>query len=61
MSILLDQKSLGGHPHYGLPSALNHLWKGKLILGSTEIASEFGGFLEGALVTAEEVSIKLGA
>ena len=58
---LLDQQPLGAHPRYGLPSALRHLWKGKLILGSTEIASEFGGFLEGALVAAEEVLMKLDA
>jgi len=55
----LDHQPPGGHPHYGLPSALRNLWQGKLIMGSTEIASQFGGFLEGALTAAEDVAMKL--
>ena len=55
----LDHQPPSGHPHYGLPSALRNLWQGKLIMGSTEIASQFGGFLEGALTAAEDVAMKL--
>lgn len=55
----LDHQALGGHPRYGLPSALRNLWQGKLIMGSTEIASQFGGFLEGALTAAEDVVMRL--
>ncbi|MEM6409583.1 MAG: FAD-dependent oxidoreductase [Pseudomonadota bacterium] len=41
------------HPVYGMPVALNDLWDGRLILAGTEVAREFGGFLEGALESAE--------
>ncbi|MEM6382288.1 MAG: NAD(P)/FAD-dependent oxidoreductase [Pseudomonadota bacterium] len=41
------------HPHYGLPSALMGLWDEKLIFAGTEVAPQFGGYLEGALEAAE--------
>lgn len=41
------------HPHYGLPSVLEGLWGGRLVLAGTEVASQFGGYLEGALEAAE--------
>lgn len=47
------------HPAYGLPNALSHLWDGQLMFGSTEIASQFGGYLEGALEAAEQVAGQL--
>ncbi|MEO0836271.1 MAG: FAD-dependent oxidoreductase [Cyanobacteria bacterium J06642_3] len=46
-----------GHPSYGLPHILTNLWQGKLILSSTEIATSFGGYLEGAL-EASEMTLK---
>ena len=55
----LDHQPPPGHPRYGLPTALRHLWQGKLIMGSTEVASQFGGFLEGALSAAEDVALIL--
>ena len=55
----LDHQPPPGHPHYGLPTALRHLWQGKLIMGSTEVASQFGGFLEGALSAAEDAALIL--
>ncbi|MBU2980625.1 FAD-dependent oxidoreductase [Lentibacter algarum] len=48
-----DQQPLYAHPDYGLPAPLSGLWDGKLILGGTEVAPEFGGYLEGALEAAE--------
>jgi monoamine oxidase len=48
-----DQAPLSQHPEYGLPEALSHLCDGRLLLGSTETASQFGGYLEGALEAAE--------
>lgn len=48
-----DQTPPTSHPHYGLPSAMSNLWAGKLIFASTEVAPQFGGFLEGALEAAE--------
>lgn len=41
------------HPRYGLPQELRNLWDGRLLLAGTEVASQFGGFLEGALEAAE--------
>ena len=49
----LDHAALTEHPIYGLPPALGDLWDGRLVLGSTETAPEFGGYLEGALEAAE--------
>ena len=36
-----------------MPRELEGLWGGRLIMASTEVANEHGGFLEGALVAAE--------
>ena len=50
-----DAEALYAHPRYGLPTVLDGLMEGRLILGSTETAPQFGGFLEGALEAAEGV------
>ncbi|MGC8202044.1 flavin monoamine oxidase family protein [Aliiroseovarius sp. PTFE2010] len=55
----LDQQPLFAHPDYGLPAALSGLWNGKLIFGGTEVAPEFGGYLEGALEAAENALSQL--
>ena len=55
VSIPLDAKGPGYHPAYGLPAAIGNLWDGKLIFGSTELAHQLGGFLEGALEAADQV------
>lgn len=49
-----DTTPLTTHPRYGLPAALRSLWDGRLAFGGTEVAHEFGGFLEGALEAAEQ-------
>lgn len=49
----LDQRPLYSHPDYGLPTALTGLWDNRLIFGGTEVATAFGGYLEGALEAAE--------
>ena len=49
----LDRRPLMHHPAYGLPRVLSSLCDGHLILGSTETATQFGGYLEGALEAAE--------
>lgn len=41
------------HPNYGLPHSMHRLMDGKLLFGSTEVAPQFGGYLEGALEAAE--------
>lgn len=55
----LDQRPLYAHPHYGLPATLSGLWDGKLIFAGTEVAPEFGGYLEGALEAAENALTQL--
>lgn len=54
-----DWQGPQSHPDYGLPQALSNLWDGHLMLGSTEIADQFGGYLEGALEAAEMVAARL--
>ena len=49
----LDFTALAQHPAYGLPTALAGLADGQLLLASSEVASDFGGYLEGALCAAE--------
>ncbi len=51
----LDAIPLGHHPAYGLADALSQIWDDRLIMGSTEIAESFGGYLEGALEASESV------
>jgi monoamine oxidase len=50
-----DRAPLDHHPLYGRPAALTNLWQGSLTIASTEMAEVFGGYLEGALVTADSV------
>lgn len=52
----LDQQPLYSHPAYGMPPELARLWDGHLHFGSTEIARNYGGFLEGALARADELA-----
>lgn len=54
-AVQLDQQALRHHPQYGLPVALQTLCNGRLLLGSTETASAYGGYLEGALEASERV------
>lgn len=48
-----DQLPLYAHPSYGLPQALTQIWGNRLIFAGTEVASHFGGYIEGALEAAE--------
>lgn len=57
----LDWTPSGQHPAYGLPTALAGLWDGRLIMGSTEVAHDFGGYLEGALEASEASAAQLSA
>ena len=54
-----ENEQLQQHPEYGTPASLAHLWAGKLHLASTEMAPTFGGYLEGALESAETVATKI--
>jgi len=57
----LDHAPLSHHPDYGLPSALDGLWDNRLIMGSSEVAPQFGGYLEGALEAAENAFTNLNS
>ena len=48
-----DKAPLYAHPVYGLPTAMNGLWNDTLHFAGTEVAQDFGGYLEGALEAAE--------
>lgn len=52
-AVQADSEPLYTHPSYGLPKALAGLWDRKLHFAGTEVATEFGGYLEGALEAAE--------
>jgi len=48
-----DMEPLYAHPTYGMPRALSGLWDGRLCFAGTEVAPQFGGYIEGALEAAE--------
>lgn len=54
-----DHPPLYAHPTYGLLPALRGLWDGRLIFAGTEVAPQFGGFLEGALEAAEAAAAQI--
>lgn len=48
-----DLQPLYAHPQYGLPPALKDIWGDRLIFSGTEVAPQFGGYIEGAMEAAE--------
>lgn len=50
---LADAAPQYSHPAYGLPTALENLWSGQIVLAGTEVAQAYGGYIEGALEAAE--------
>ncbi|WP_298860186.1 FAD-dependent oxidoreductase [uncultured Sulfitobacter sp.] len=56
-----DTAPLYAHPTYGLPSAIANIWDGTLHFSGTEVAPQFGGYLEGALEAAEKTRAVLVA
>lgn len=54
-STAADQAPLYAHPAYGLQRAMVGLWDDTLHFGGTEVARQFGGYIEGALEAAENV------
>lgn len=55
----MDLAPVYAHPTYGLPQILTGLWEGRLHFGGSEVAPQFGGYIEGALEAAENVLLKL--
>jgi monoamine oxidase len=54
-STTADLAPLYAHPTYTLPQALRGLWNNKIYFAGTEVAPEFGGYIEGALEAAANV------
>ncbi len=54
-----DRRPLNSHPQYELPPVMGGLWDDTLHFGGTEVAPEFGGYLEGAFAAAEAVANRL--
>ena len=50
-----DKAALYAHPTYGLPQAMTGLWDDRLHFAGSEVAPAFGGYIEGALESAENV------
>jgi len=50
-----DMEPLQTHPHYRQPDSLKNLWNGRVSFIGSELASSEGGYLEGALIAAEEI------
>ncbi|MEM8980926.1 MAG: FAD-dependent oxidoreductase [Pseudomonadota bacterium] len=58
-SMALDLQPLYAHPSYGLPHILRDVWDGRLLFSGTEVAPQFGGYLEGALEAAANTLTQL--
>ena len=54
-AIAADSAPMFTHPSYGLSPEFENIWDGKLHFAGTEVAEEFGGYLEGALEAAQNV------
>lgn len=48
-----------GHPPYTKPEVLNAVWSGQLIFAVTELTSDNGGLIEGALAAAEAAAAQV--
>jgi monoamine oxidase len=48
-----------GHPPYAMPAALRDIWDGKLIFAVTEMTSDNGGLIEGALAAADTAARRI--
>lgn len=54
-----DHAPLVAHPNYGHPDEYEGLFDGRLHFAGTEVGTEFGGYIEGALEAAEAVVRRL--
>ena len=52
-STAADLTPMYAHPTYGYPHTMTGLWNNQLRFSGTEVAPEFGGYIEGALEAAE--------
>lgn len=59
ISVKEDHQTGGMHLGYRRPASLQALWDQRLYFGSSELANQHGGYLEGALNVAEELAGEL--
>jgi monoamine oxidase len=52
-AVARDSQPLRSHPAYGMPPALGGLWNGRLSFAGSEVAAQWGGYIEGALESAD--------
>lgn len=50
-----DMKPLNTHPASGMPQAMRGLWDKRLYFSGSEVARQFGGYIEGALEAIESL------
>jgi monoamine oxidase len=55
-AVSADRAPLTHHPAYGCPQALVPAPDSRILFAATELASEMGGYLEGALAAADEAA-----
>ncbi|WP_300582484.1 FAD-dependent oxidoreductase [Marivita sp.] len=55
-AVSADRAPLTHHPAYGRPQALMPAPDSRILFAATELASEMGGYLEGALAAADEAA-----
>lgn len=53
-----DQRAVHNHPEYQPPSGKKSIWDGTFHFAGTETADHWGGYLEGALSSAERAVLK---
>ena len=49
----LDHVPIYAHPNYGMPQIFQGFMNNKVLMGSTEVAPQFGGYIEGDLEASE--------
>jgi monoamine oxidase len=54
-----SDRMTGQHPRYGMPPAISALTDSGLLFASSEMAPQFGGFIEGALEAAQQCRDRL--
>jgi monoamine oxidase len=44
------------HPSAEITGSIQNIWHGKVLFGASEMAPQFGGYMEGALEQAERIA-----
>lgn len=56
---LFDQPPMYEHPYYHPPAGQTSFWNGTVHFAGTETSDQHGGYLEGALATAERAAMEI--